>query len=83
MSLTKAIERGKEKRKPYRGSKRFDPHCRNNNLCSWCVNNRTRFDRIARLRIEDDYDLIAAQGLRAADVAYLKAHERKMFEKDD
>jgi hypothetical protein len=41
MSLDKAIESGKEKRKPYRKSKAFDPHCRNHNLCSVCVSNRT------------------------------------------
>lgn len=40
MSLDKAIKHGKEKRKPYRGSKAFDPHCRNHGLCEWCKGNR-------------------------------------------
>lgn len=40
MSLEKAIKHGKEKRKPYRGSKRFDPQCRPHGNCSWCMRNR-------------------------------------------
>jgi len=52
MSLDKAIKHKKEFRKPYRGSKRFDPHCRNNNACGWCRKNRTKFDRLERERAE-------------------------------
>lgn len=40
MSLDKAIEHGKEKRKPYHGSKAFDYTCRNHGGCPWCVGNR-------------------------------------------
>jgi hypothetical protein len=40
MSLDKAIEHGKEHRKPYYGSKRFDRTCRNNGTCGWCEGNR-------------------------------------------
>ena len=40
MSLDKAIEHGKEKRKPYRGSKAFDHTCRNHGGCLWCKENR-------------------------------------------
>lgn len=40
MSLDKAIESGKEKRKPYKGSKSFDHNCRNHGNCSRCQNNR-------------------------------------------
>lgn len=36
MSLDKAIEHGKEKRKPYRGAKAVDSHCRNHGDCPWC-----------------------------------------------
>jgi hypothetical protein len=36
MSLNKAITHGKEKRKPYRGSKRFDKSCRNHGGCPHC-----------------------------------------------
>jgi len=41
MSLDKAIQYGKEKRKPYTNSKSFDTTCRNHNSCSWCKENRT------------------------------------------
>jgi hypothetical protein len=41
MSLDKAIEHGKEKRRPYRGSKRFDRSCRHGGNCGWCEGNRT------------------------------------------
>ena len=41
MSLDKAIEHGKEKRKPYTGSKAIDCSCRNHGTCSWCLSNRT------------------------------------------
>jgi len=40
MSLDKAIEHGKERRKPYRGSKAFDYTCRNHGGCPWCEENR-------------------------------------------
>ena len=41
MSLDKAIEHGKEHRKPYRGSKAIDRSCRNHGSCKWCLGNRT------------------------------------------
>ena len=41
MSLDKAIEHGKEKRKPYRGAKAIDATCRNHGSCKWCEENRT------------------------------------------
>lgn len=40
MSLDKAIEHGKEKRKPYYGSKSIDPSCRNHGTCEWCKGSR-------------------------------------------
>jgi len=40
MALDKAIEHGKERRKPYRGSKAIDPSCRNHDGCPWCEENR-------------------------------------------
>lgn len=40
MALDKAIEHGKEKRKPYHGSKAFDCTCRNHGSCKWCEENR-------------------------------------------
>ena len=40
MSLDKAIEHGKEKRKPYRGAKAIDYTCRDHGSCDWCRENR-------------------------------------------
>lgn len=40
MGLEKAILHGKEKRKPYRKGKAFDPSCRNHKGCPACVSNR-------------------------------------------
>ena len=41
MGLEKAIEHGKEKRKPYKGAKAVDRSCRNHGSCEWCRGNRT------------------------------------------
>lgn len=43
--IDKAIKSGKERRKPYFGSKRFDRTCRNHGSCPYCTCNRT-FSRI-------------------------------------
>lgn len=48
MSLDKAIKHNKEHRKPYRGAAVWDSHCRNNNYCSWCRDDRTIQDQRAR-----------------------------------
>lgn len=40
MSLDKAIEHGKEKRKEYRGCKAIDSTCRNHGGCKWCEEGR-------------------------------------------
>lgn len=43
MSMDKAIEHGKEHRKPWRGSarsKNFDKTCRNHGSCDYCKFNR-------------------------------------------
>lgn len=52
MSLEKAIASGKEHRRQYRGSKRWDCTCRNHGSCSYCERNRTIFDKRARARVE-------------------------------
>lgn len=41
MSLDKAIKSGKEKRKPYQGSAKFDRSCRHQGKCGYCRNART------------------------------------------
>lgn len=40
MSLDKAIEHGKEHRRPYRGAKAVDHTCRNHGSCEYCKGNR-------------------------------------------
>ena len=47
--LFKAIEHGKEKRKPYRGAKSFDRSCRNHGGCPWCESGKTFFDKAKRV----------------------------------
>ena len=49
MSLDKAIEHGKEKRKPYTGDKAVDDECRNHGSCSWC-----REKRLHSIKIQED-----------------------------
>lgn len=50
MGLEKAIEHGKEYREEYRGSKAFDPSCRNHGGCQWCMENR----QYRQLKIDAD-----------------------------
>lgn len=50
MSLDKAIAAGKERRKPYRKSKRWDRTCRNHGSCSYCVDNRIHSTRKAKAK---------------------------------
>ena len=40
MSLDKAIEYGKEHRKPYHGAKAVNTACCNHGGCDWCKSNR-------------------------------------------
>lgn len=40
MTLNKAIEHNKEKRKQYTGGKAIDKRCRNHGGCEWCEGNR-------------------------------------------
>lgn len=40
MGLEKAIEHGKEKRKPYYGTKSFARSCRNHGGCDYCKGSR-------------------------------------------
>lgn len=40
MGLEKAIQHGKEKRKPYTGGKAVSLRCRNHGGCDWCLGNR-------------------------------------------
>ena len=56
MALDKAIEHGKERRKPYRGSKAIDPSCRNHDGCPWCEENRKH--KFRERYIEDDDSIL-------------------------
>ena len=56
MSLDKAIKHGKEKRKEYRGSKRFDRSCRNHGRCSYCEDNRQHSDNKRAWSINEQLD---------------------------
>ena len=57
MSLDKAIQHGKEKRKQYRGAKAIDPACRNHGDDNWSKSNRTiqsqRAEQQAKAKIEE------------------------------
>lgn len=54
MSLDKAIEHSKERRKPYYGSKAFDYTCRNHGGCPWCEQNRKHKFRDKRPPLRED-----------------------------
>ena len=61
MSLDKAINSGKEHRKNYFGSKRFDRTCRNHGKCPYCENNRnfsTEKRKIACHQQEKDVEFL-------------------------
>jgi len=45
MSLDKSIKQGKDHRKPYQGSAKFDRSCRTGGDCPHCIGNRTHANR--------------------------------------
>ncbi len=54
MSLDKAIAHGKERRKPYHGSKAIDHTCRNHGSCEYCKENRLhKYERQKPLEEEE------------------------------
>jgi hypothetical protein len=53
MSLDKSIKSGKEKRKQYRKSKRFDSTCRNHGSCKYCENNRLHNDKKRKVSADE------------------------------
>lgn len=54
MSLDKAIQYGKEKRKPYYGAKRVDRTCRNHGSCPYCARGRQHKHRRQEPLIEKE-----------------------------
>jgi len=53
MGLKRAIEHGKERRRPYRGAKAYDTRCRNQGGCYWCRHARLYRARREQQRVED------------------------------
>ena len=56
MALDKAIEHGKEKRKPYKGCRAVDVSCRNHGGCPWCEGNRMHRTNKELLRTQDELE---------------------------
>lgn len=56
MSFDKSYPNRKDRRKPYRGSKRFDRSCRNHGSCGYCERNR-KYSSKHREPIIDNGDL--------------------------
>lgn len=54
MSLDKAIQHGKERRKPYYGGKAIDHTCRNHGGCPWCEGNRLYRTKRENERLEEE-----------------------------
>ncbi len=54
MSLDKSIKHGKEKRKPYRKSARFDHSCRPGGSCGWCRGNRLHKHKKQELKANEN-----------------------------
>ena len=52
MSPEKAVEYGKEKRKPYHGAKAADGWCKNHGICWICRENRLYKTRIVEEEIK-------------------------------
>lgn len=63
MSLDKAIEHGKEKRKDYYGSKRFDVTCRNHGSCPWCQNS-IKHKKTRKFFTKEELDEMIAEALK-------------------
>ena len=53
MSLDKAIEHGKERRRPYHGGKAIDKSCRNHGGCDYCLGNRMYQARRMKAKMDD------------------------------
>lgn len=52
--LDKGIKHGKEKRKEYYGTKKFDRSCRNHGSCTYCAEGRQHFDKKKRSAATQD-----------------------------
>lgn len=74
MSLEKAIEHGKETRKDYFGSKRFDKTCRCHGSCPWCQRNRKHNEKKREVafkqRLEEVIDFYDEDNVLNTDVLF-------------
>lgn len=52
--LDKAIEHGKEHRRPYRHAKQIDKQCRNHGICPYCKENKIFFDMKRRIVADEE-----------------------------
>lgn len=68
MSLDKAIQHGKEKRKPYRGAKAVDPSCRNHGSCDWSKRDRLHSREVAELDAKQQIKEIKDADISAGEV---------------
>lgn len=84
MPLDKAIKYGKEKRKEYRGSARWDCTCRNHGSCSYCLSNRTIQSKRAKdkANTEEQIDEFIDLQIGAGDpIDALMAYDEEVLEK--
>lgn len=77
MSLDKGIKYGKEKRKPYYKSGKYDITCRPNGECPYCKDNRFHSEKIRKMKA--DYSL------KEYEYDYDKEYEYEVYkyERDD
>lgn len=68
MALDRAIAAGKEHRKPYRDSRRFDYTCRNHKACTYCQRNR-----LQQARRQSEQEHLEKQEAREEQEEWLKA----------
>lgn len=77
--LNKAIEHGKERRKPYRGAKAVDSTCCNHGGCPYCERNRT-YKNEKRLQAALEQERAARLGgsynILTARIVYPALHEQ-------
>ena len=71
MSLDKAIQSGKEHRKPYRGSKAIDRTCRNHGSCPWCQRGRAYKEQKREPYVDDDLVILFSRAIQKAQGALL------------
>jgi hypothetical protein len=64
VSLDKAIEHGKERRKPYRKTKAIDRSCCNHGSCPICEGNRL-YKNMKRLQALEDMEHDYAGGIES------------------